>query len=73
MTPEKHLGFWILDPAEYRIFGYIRLCSGGSWIQDFPKESLKNLGSWIRPNIEYSAKFRNIQEVLKKSGGGMDI
>ena len=57
---------WILDPVEYRIFGYIPLYSGGSWIQDFPKESLRNLGSWIRPNTEYSDFFGYIQEVLKK-------
>ena len=38
---------WILDPAEHGI----RLYSGGSWIQDFCKESLKK--SWILDPAEF--------------------
>ena len=64
---------WILDPAEYRIFGYIRLYSAffgrlldSRFSQGVPEKS------WIS-NIEYSACFGYIQEVLNKSGCGMDI
>ena len=65
----------MLDPAKYRMFRYIRLNSGGSWIQDFPKESLTNLGSWTLDPAEYRmfGYIRLYSGGIEKSGCSMDM